>query len=112
MANLILLAGLVALAYVTKTRGWAPGDGPFDLLPEGVTDQPIEKNKTFAASGKQYEITSYKRGADQIYHVAVRTTGTDWIAFIVDNAKATRVLYRAHGGNAKALDDLRKDFAL
>lgn len=112
MGNLILFAGLVALAVMTKEKGWAAGDGPFDLMPEGSSEKPFEKSKTFAASGRQYEISSFKRGVEQIYHVAVRVGGRDWISFIVDNNTGGRVLYRAHGANAAALADLRKDFAL
>jgi hypothetical protein len=108
---LALLVGAGAYAFV-KSGGWSPGDGPFDLLPEGIGSKPLETNTTYAASGRQYKITSYQRGTGQKFHVAVAATGGDWVSFIVDDKTGSRVLYRAHGSDQKALDALRGDFSL
>lgn len=107
MLALALGAGAYAFA---KTGGWSPGDGPFDLLPEGVGSKPLETNTVYAASKRQYKVTSYQRGASQKFHVAV--AGSDWVSFIVDDKTGSRVLYRAHGSDQKALDALRGDFSL
>ena len=108
---LALLVGVGAYAFA-KSNGWAPGDGPFDLLPEGIGAKPLETNTVHAASGRQYKITSYQRGAAQKFHVAVATTGGNWVSFIVDDKTGQRVLYRAHGSDQAALDALRGDFSL
>jgi hypothetical protein len=109
---LALLGGGLAYFVATKSGGWAPGDGPFDLMPEGVGSKPLETNTTYALSKRQYKITSYQRGTDQKFHVAVATTGGDWVSFLVDDKTGSRVLYRAHGSDQKALDALRGDFSL
>lgn len=109
---LALLGGGLAYFVATKSGGWAAGDGPFDLLPEGIGSKPLETTTQFAKSGRQYKITHYQRGTGQKFHVAVATTGGDWVSFLVDDTTGARVLYRAHGADQKALDTLRGDFAL
>jgi hypothetical protein len=106
----LAIAGAAAFALLSKGGRWSPGDGPFDLLPEGIGSKPLETNTVHAASGRKYTLTSYQRGATQKFHVAV--SGGDWISFIVDEKTSSRVLYRAHGADQKALDALRGDFAL
>jgi hypothetical protein len=106
----LALAGAAAFAMLSKFGGWLPGDGPFDLLPEGIGNKPLETNTVHAASGRKYQLTSYQRGDSQKFHVAV--AGSDWVSFIVDEKTSSRVLYRAHGSDQKALDALRGDFAL
>lgn len=103
-------AGVAALALVAKGGRWAPGDGPFDLLPEGIGAKPLERNTVTSASGRQYELTSYQRGADQKFHVAV--AGDDWVAFTVNDSDGKRAFWRAHASDAAALERIRKDFAL
>lgn len=112
MGNLMLFGALVALAVMTRNKGWSEGEGPFDLKPADSDSDPFEVNKVYAASGRQYEVSSFRRGVEQTYHVAVRVGGRDWIAFLQDDSTGSRVLFRAHGADAAVLDALRKDFAL
>lgn len=113
MANLIWLALIGGLAFMTQKRGWAEGDGPFDQKPDGVAASTVGPPETiYAASGKQYKITSYARGAEQKYHVAEQVGSKAWISFITDDKTGVRVLFRAHGGDSTALANIRKDFAL
>jgi hypothetical protein len=109
---ILALLGAAGLAYYASKGGWGPGDGPFDLLPEGIGSKPLETTSPYAASGRQYTLTSYQRGASQKFHVAVAKTGGDWVSFLVDDNTGSRVLYRAHGSDQAALDALRKDFSL
>lgn len=109
---MLALLGAGGLVWLAKEKGWGPGDGPFDLLPEGIGSKPLETNTVYAASKRQYKVTSYQRGTGQKFHVAVATTGGDWVSFIVDDNTGSRVLYRAHGADQKALDALRGDFSL
>ena len=106
----LALLGVGAFALLTAKSGWSSGDGPFDLLPEVIGAKPLETNTVYAASKRQYTLTTYQRAGGQKFHVAV--SGSDWVSFLVDDKTGARVLYRAHGSDEKALDALRGDFSL
>jgi len=110
--GILILAGLGAAAFVALSRAgrWSPGDGPFDLLPEGIGRKPLEQSKVYSASGRQYELTSYQLGSSQKFHVAV--AGSDWVSFVIDEPTSKRTFFRAHASDAAALERIRKDFAL
>lgn len=109
---LLLLGAGVAL-FRTR-RCWAPGTGPFDLMPEGVSEPTKVVNDVFAASQTAYRITSYRRGTEQAFHVAVQSSGSahDWVSFFVDETTTARLIYRANASTPTGMAALRKDFAL
>jgi hypothetical protein len=111
---MIWLVALGVLGYVLfKDKAWPAGQGPFDEKPDGLEALPSESNVVFAASGNKYRVTSFKRGAAQTYHVAVRVDAShDWISFLVDQKTGQRAPFGANAATPAGLDTLRKDFAL
>jgi hypothetical protein len=108
----VVLLVFAGIALYRTRQCWAPGTGPFDQLPEGTTPAPVNVSDVYAASKTKYRVTTFARGAEQHYHVAVRASNSDWIGFLVDDKAGTRMLYRANAATVGNVAALRKDFAL
>jgi hypothetical protein len=112
MHPLIVLGVLGAFGALWLVgRRYAPGEGPFDRLPAGVSPKPAGSRVQASADGTRYLVHYWPPSSDgRQFHVAEVKGARAWLSFWADPAgKRSLVLSLAHAGE---LNDMRKDWGV
>jgi hypothetical protein len=84
--------------------------GPYEQKPEGTSDNALGMADMFGMSRAKYRITSFARGAEQVFHVARRASNSDWISFLVSSTTGEKIFWRADASSPRGMEIMRKDF--
>jgi hypothetical protein len=105
-----LFAAGAAILLAGTRRCWAPGDGPFDVMPPGVASPKLSVYDSKSKDGaRSYKVHAFARGS-QFYAVCVRADNKDWLGYLHEPSTNARMLFRANAGSPTALEQIRKDF--